>query len=78
MLQSRYRINRLGLNENQYTQYYYLFLMSKNGEDDSIDFKTYNRLKEKEQVMLDAIEGERIVSINFDVLDDLKCIMNNN
>ena len=78
MLQSRDRINRLGLNENQYTQYYYLFLMSKDGEDDSIDFKTYNRLKEKEQVMLDAIEGERIVSINFDVLDDLKCIMNNN
>ena len=37
-----------------------------------------NRLKEKEQVMLEAIEGERIVSINFDVLDDLKCIMNNN
>ena len=78
MLQSRDRINRLGLNENQYTQYYYLFLMSKDGEDDSIDFKTYNRLKEKEQVMLEAIEGERIVSINFDVLDDLKCIMNNN
>ena len=52
--------------------------MSKDGEEDSIDFKTYNRLKEKEQVMLEAIEGERIVSINFDVLDDLKCIMNNN
>lgn len=78
MLQSRDRINRLGLNENQYTQYYYLFLMSKDGNDDSIDFKTYNRLKEKEQVMLEAIEGNRIVSINFDVLDDLKYIMSNN
>ena len=78
MLQSRDRINRLGLDENQYTQYYYLFLMNQDGEDDSIDFKTYNRLKEKEQVMLEAIEGERIVSINFDVLEDLKCIMNNN
>ena len=78
MLQSRDRINRLGLPEQQYTQYHYLFLMSKDGEDDSIDFKTYNRLKEKEQVMLEAIEGNRIVSINFDVLDDLKIIMNNN
>lgn len=78
MLQSRDRINRLGLPEQQYTQYHYLFLMSKDGEDDSIDFKTYNRLKEKEEVMLEAIEGNRIVSINFDVLDDLKIIMNNN
>ena len=78
MLQSRDRINRLGLPEQQYTQYHYLFLMSKDGEDDSIDFKTYNRLKEKEQVMLEAIEGNRIISINFDVLDDLKIIMNNN
>ena len=59
-------------------KYHYLFLMSKDGEDDSIDFKTYNRLKEKEQVMLEAIEGNHIVSINFDVLDDLKSIMNNN
>ena len=35
-------------------------------------------LKEKEAVMLEAIEGNRIVLINFDVLDDLKIIMNNN
>ena len=78
MLQSRDRINRLGLKENDYTQYYYLMLQSIIPEDDSIDFRTYERLKEKEQIMLNAIEGEMLQQINFEVMDDVKRILNMN
>lgn len=77
MLQSRDRINRLGLPDNQYTQYYYLFL-NGSGFGDSIDQRTYDRLKEKEEVMLKSIEGNSIESINFDIWEDLKKILNEN
>ena len=75
MLQSRDRINRLGLPENQYTQYYYLFLSNPNTDEDSIDFKTYNRLEEKKNIMLNSIEGNFIYSIDFNIIDDLKKIL---
>lgn len=75
MLQSRDRINRLGLKENQYTQYYYLFLVSQIPEEDSIDMRTYDRLEEKKDIMLKSIEGEMIESINFDMIDDVKKIL---
>ena len=75
MLQSRDRINRLGLPENQYTQYYYLVLKSINPDEDSIDLKTYNRLEEKKNTMLKSIEGELVESINFDIIDDIKAIL---
>lgn len=78
MLQSRDRINRLGLNDNQYTQYYYLILRNDIFDEDSIDLKTYDRLKEKEDLMIKSIEGELIESINFDMLDDIKIILNQN
>lgn len=58
MLQSRDRIHRLGLKENQYTSYYYFMLSGQLGHRDTIDEKIYYRLKEKEATMLDAIEGE--------------------
>ena len=60
-------INILGLNENQYTQYYYLFLMSKDGEEDSIDFKTYNRPKKEDlayQQMIAQLEQD-ILELSF-------------
>lgn len=75
MLQSRDRINRLGLPENQYTQYYYLVLKSINPDEDSIDLKTYNRLEEKKDIMLKSTEGELVESINFDIIDDIKAIL---
>lgn len=75
MLQSRDIINRLGLPENQYTQYYYLVLKSINPDEDSIDLKTYNRLEEKKDIMLKSIEGELVESINFDIIDDIKAIL---
>lgn len=75
MLQSRDRINRLGLPESQYTQYYYLVLKGSIPDEDSIDLKTYERLKDKKDVMLKSIEGELIESINFDIIDDIKNIL---
>lgn len=75
MLQSRDRINRLGLPSNQYTQYYYLILSSYDPQNDSIDLKTYNRLIEKKNIMLRSIEGEKIESIDFNMIDDLEKIL---
>ena len=68
MLQSRDRIHRLGLKDGVQTNYYY-FLME--GQDDSdscyglqnrdyIDKRIYNRLSEKRDIMIAAIEGEMI------------------
>lgn len=57
LLQSKDRIHRLGLEPGQYTQYHYF--MSEfiyNGEVYSLDEQIFNRLSEKEQIMLDAID----------------------
>lgn len=77
MLQSKDRINRLGLKENQYTQYYYLML--KNNIDnryDSIDERTYYRLKEKEKLMIKAIEGTELRRFNFNDEEEMRIILN--
>ena len=59
LLQSKDRIHRLGLPQNQYTQYYYLQqnYLTPDG-DFSMDKKVYDRLLEKEQIMLNAIDNE--------------------
>ena len=64
MLQSRDRINRLGLKDDDYTQYYYMILSNESGENDSIDKKTLDRLAFKEKRMLDAIEGTELTCEN--------------
>lgn len=61
LLQSKDRIHRLGLNNDAYTQYYYLtgnfeFQM----ESFSLDAKIYQRLKEKENRMLDSIDNHKL------------------
>ncbi len=63
MLQSRDRIHRLGLPENQYTRYYYL--QTKSEDQDSgcagyIDERIYYRLKEKEKQMYGAIDNDTL------------------
>ncbi len=60
LLQSKDRIHRLGLNDGQYTQYYFLqnTFFDDYAESFSLDQKIYERLKQKEQVMLDAIEKD--------------------
>lgn len=58
LLQSKDRIHRLGLPEDQYTQYYYeqLSYQTEDGEW-SLGDAIYRRLMEKEQIMLDAIDN---------------------
>jgi len=59
LLQSKDRIHRLGLPKNQYTQYYFMKCdYMYNNEMVSIDGRIYERLKEKEQIMLDAINND--------------------
>ncbi len=58
LLQSKDRIHRLGLPDDQKTRYYFMrenFL--RDGRPISLDAVIYGRLKEKEQTMLDAIDG---------------------
>lgn len=74
LLQSKDRIHRLGLPNDQYTQYY--FLKNEYGTDKgtvSIDDNVYNRLKKKEQVMLDAIDNH-ILEPTYTDQEDLDII----
>jgi superfamily II DNA or RNA helicase len=76
MLQSRDRIHRLGLKDNQYTRYYYLMTEGDRAHGGFIDQAVYNRLKEKEQIMLDAIDGELLIpEVTDDYLEDIKNII---
>ncbi|MBP3917096.1 SNF2-related protein [Clostridium sp.] len=61
MLQSRDRIHRLGLLENEHTRYYYLMTVSDMEIYNFIDQKIYNKLIEKETRMRDAIDGEYLI-----------------
>lgn len=79
MLQSRDRIHRLGLDESQYTRYYYLITRGDKAHKGFIDEAVYNRLKEKETVMLNAIDGKYLKPIiEDDYLEDVKNIINEN
>ena len=74
LLQSKDRIHRLGLPENQYTQYYFLHnSYSYNDIEFSIGQKTHERLNMKENIMLDAIENNKLEDV-FTTEDDLKAI----
>lgn len=55
MLQSRDRIHRLGITEDERPRYTYMFL--KGYEYDSIDEKIYYSLKDKEKRMIESIEN---------------------
>lgn len=57
MLQSRERIHRLGLPQGQYTRYHYMMMQGQPEAHGMVDEKIYDRLKMKEQRMLDAIEN---------------------
>lgn len=79
MLQSRDRIHRLGLDQNQYTRYYYLQTASENFDSfrpGYIDEKIYRRLKEKEKLMYEAIDDKNL-SIEYsenEIHDAIKII----
>lgn len=76
MLQSRDRIHRLGLADDQYTRYYYLMTEGDKAHNGFIDRLVYDRLKEKEAVMMNAIEGDMLIpEVTDDYLDDVKKII---
>ena len=66
LLQSKDRIHRLGLDSKQYTQYHYFMSeFTYDGETYSLDEQIFNRLCEKEQIMLDAIDQNILELCNF-------------
>lgn len=65
-MQSKDRIHRVGLEENDVTNYFFLHA------EDSIDSISYNRVMEKERRMINLIESEEIplLTKNLDFLED--------
>lgn len=74
LLQSKDRIHRLGLHKDQYTQYYFMqsFFPSKT-DDWSLDKKIYDRLSEKEAIMLEAID-KGVLEPGFTDKDDIAAV----
>ena len=74
MLQSRDRIHRLGLEDNQYTRYYYLQTKSEladSGNAGYVDEKIYRKLKKKEEVMYKAIDnGDLKIEFSQNEIDE--------
>lgn len=76
LLQSKDRIHRLGLDSKQYTQYHYFMSeFTYDGETYSLDEQIFNRLCEKEQIMLDAID-QNILEYVTSSQEDLDIIFN--
>lgn len=78
LLQSKDRIHRLGLQKDQYTQYYFIQneFLTKDGGSYSLDEKIFLRLQEKEQIMIKAIENNTLESVTT-VEEDLDIIFKN-
>jgi len=74
-LQSKDRIHRLGLNENQETDYYFLILEGRQSIRNPIDKMIYNRLLEKQKLQEHAVSNEDIVFVFEDVLKDIKDLL---
>lgn len=74
LLQSKDRIHRLGLPEDQKTRYYFMQEnFQLNDSPFSLDKVIYERLKEKEKIMLDAIDRGELEGGYLDE-DDLRII----
>lgn len=74
LLQSKDRIHRLGLQKNQYTQYYYLQTLFKIGDIGySLDEMIYDRLKLKEHIMLEAVDDGKLERV-FTEQEDIDAI----
>lgn len=76
LLQSKDRIHRLGLSENQYTQYYFIQnnFTKSNDEFFNLDKKIYERLMEKEEIMMNAIEKDVLEKVTTD-REDVELIL---
>lgn len=61
LLQSKDRIHRLGLKDTDYTQYYYMQQVYKfNQGNYSLGERVYERLSDKERLMLEAIDNDKL------------------
>lgn len=76
MLQSKDRINRVGLKPGTHTHYYYA--VAKSGNYGSIDSLILDRLKMKGDRMMNVIESDKIAVIGTSgsEMDDIKYILN--
>ena len=75
MLQSRDRIHRLGITEEERPHYIYMFLNGNDCEYNTLDTKIYYRLKEKEKIMIDAVENAEILYIEDSYVDDIEYLL---
>ena len=76
LIQSKDRIHRLGLKTNQETNYYFFSLINSSDKFNSIDLVIYEKLKEKEKIMLDVIENKEITNnLSFNNSNYLKEII---
>jgi len=76
MLQSRDRIHRFGLPQDTKTIYYYTLFDSDDLANNAIDRRTLDRLKIKEDRMLNAIEKEQLFFKGDSYLEDINFIFN--
>lgn len=76
MLQSRDRIHRLGLGQNEKTYYYYMMMDNPIYDLNTIDLKIYERLKIKEEIQKNAVEGDDLVYIEEDYKKDIEELLN--
>jgi Superfamily II DNA/RNA helicases, SNF2 family len=75
LLQSKDRIHRLGLESDQYTQYHFLQqTYDLEFGEYSLDKAIYERLCEKEQIMNEAIEGNKLEMMTTDE-EDIELIL---
>ena len=73
LLQSKDRIHRLGITEEEIPNYYYFILENKQL---NIEDKIFNCLKEKEKLMLETIENHSLdISINLNYENHIKKII---
>lgn len=76
LLQSKDRIHRLGLPRDQYTQYYFLeTIFNKDTQMISLDEQIYDRLDQKEKVMLNAIENDCLEHFFSNDVDEIEEIL---
>lgn len=71
MLQSRDRIHRLGLKDTDRTYYYYMMMDNPEFEFNTIDRKIYDRLKLKEEIQTNAVEGENLLYVEDNYKEDI-------
>jgi hypothetical protein len=75
MIQSKDRIHRLGLNEGDKTEYFFLMLDYPEGLFPPIDKKIYYRLLEKENLQTRALSSENIHILIDNLEDDIKEVL---